>query len=132
MNTLHHNTRVSAAMRQLVWSAAVLLALTGRTAADDMTADSVPPELSPAAPPEVWLCAGDRIMELLQPGAEWPFGKQHLSGIKLYIGQLHGKRLETREQTIERLRPLVRFVRASFHPLYSRPKHVPIYRKAEP
>ncbi len=51
-------------------------------------------------------------MELLPPGAEWPFVKQHLSGIKLYVGQLHGKRLETREQTIERLRLLVRLVRS--------------------
>lgn len=113
MSSVVRDTRIPVDIRRLAWIIAfLLLPFTGRTAADDVTADSVPPERSPVAPPEVWLCAGDRIMELLQPGAEWPFGKRHLSGIKLYIGQLHGKRLEPREQTIERLRPLVRFVRA--------------------
>ena len=33
--------------------------------------------------PEIWLCAGDRIADLLDPDAEWPFVKQHLTGIKL-------------------------------------------------
>ena len=37
--------------------------------------------------PEVWLCAGERIADLLRPEAEWPFVKQHLTGIKLYVGQ---------------------------------------------
>ena len=82
------------------------------------SAPSLPEGRSPSAAgtagvePEVWLCAGDRIMELLQPGAEWPFVKQHLTGIKLYVGQLSGNRRESKEQTIERLRPLVRWIRA--------------------
>jgi penicillin amidase len=61
---------------------------------------------------EVWLCAGDRIMELLEPGAEWPFGRQRLAGIKLYIGQLAAGRRRSPEEAVERLRPLVRLVRA--------------------
>ena len=112
MNTLRHNTPVSAAMRQLVWTAAVLLALTGRTAADGTTTAPSPADSSPAVQSEVWLCAGDRILELLQPGAEWPFVKQHLTGIKLYVGQLSGNRRQSGEEAVERLRPLVRLVRA--------------------
>jgi len=38
--------------------------------------------------PEVWLCAGERINDLLRPDAEWSFVKQHLSGIKLYVDQI--------------------------------------------
>jgi hypothetical protein len=73
---------------------------------------AVPAGNPPAAQPEVWLCAGDRIMELLQPGAEWPLVKQHLTGVKLYIGQLSGNRRQSGEEAVERLRPLVRLVRA--------------------
>jgi hypothetical protein len=43
----------------------------------------------PRAQREVWLCAGERINELLQPGAVWPYSRQHLSGIKLYIDQIN-------------------------------------------
>jgi hypothetical protein len=91
---------------------AVLLPLTGRAAAENTTAEPGPADSPPPAQPEVWLCAGDRIMELLEPGAEWPFVGQHLAGIKLYVGQLSGNRRQTREEVIERLRPLVRLVRA--------------------
>ena len=112
MSTLHQGTRMSVAVRHMAWTFVVLLPLTGWTAADGATAVPYPADDSPVAKPEVWLCAGDRIMELLQPGAEWPFVKQHLSGFKLYIGQLYGKRSETNAQTIERLQPLARFVRA--------------------
>ena len=54
-------------------------------------ASSAPPAMStPVAAtrgsrPEVWLCAGDRIAQLLRPDAEWSFVKQHLNGIKLYV-----------------------------------------------
>ena len=41
---------------------------------------------------EVWLCAGAGVMDLLQEDAEWPFVKEHLTGIKLYIGQLTQRR----------------------------------------
>ena len=53
---------------------------------------------------EVWLCAGERIAELMRPDAEWPFVKQHLSGIKLYVDQLNGA-------TPEQLAALARFLK---------------------
>jgi len=50
-------------------------------------------ETSPSSPkPEVWLCAGAGVMDLLQEDAEWPFVKENLTGIKLYIGQLTQRR----------------------------------------
>jgi creatinine amidohydrolase len=52
---------------------------------------------------EVWLCAGERIAELMRPGAEWQFVKQHLSGIKLYVDQLN-------RATPEQLAALARFL----------------------
>ena len=58
--------------------------------------------------PEVWLCAGDRIVDLLQPDAEWPFLGQQLTGVKLYIGQLAGPRRRSTEATPDKLRRLVR------------------------
>ena len=66
----------------------------------------------PAAQPEVWLCAGDRIADLLRPDAEWPFVKQHLTGIKLYVGQLTSSRRQAAEATSDQLRQLVRLVLA--------------------
>ncbi|MBL7043258.1 MAG: alpha/beta hydrolase [Pirellulaceae bacterium] len=74
-------------------------------------------EASPKNPsaivkPEVWLCAGDRIADLLQPDAEWPFVKQHLTGIKLYIGQLSGSRRRPADATVDRLQQIVRLVKA--------------------
>ncbi len=83
----------------------------GWTAAEEGAADPAAAVNPAAAQPEVWLCAGDRIMELVQPGAEWPFVKQHLTGIKLYIGQLHGNRRQEPEATKERLQQLVQLVR---------------------
>lgn len=47
-------------------------------------ADTVPPTKGP----EIWLCAGPGVADLLQEGAEWPFTRENLTGIKLYIGQL--------------------------------------------
>jgi hypothetical protein len=44
-------------------------------------ADGQPPDDTvnvPTTQPEVWLCAGERIEELLSPDAEWPFVQQHL------------------------------------------------------
>jgi hypothetical protein len=112
MSTFGRNARIPTDVRCLAWTIALLLPFTGWAAADDMTATSVPAGNPPAAQPEVWLCAGERIMELLQPGAEWPLVKQHLTGIKLYIGQLSGNRRQSGEEAVERLRPLVRLVRA--------------------
>jgi hypothetical protein len=42
---------------------------------------------SPPDQPEVWLCAGDRIVELRRPEGEWPFVGKRLTGIKLYVDQ---------------------------------------------
>ncbi|TAN35793.1 MAG: hypothetical protein EPN23_10350 [Verrucomicrobia bacterium] len=41
--------------------------------------------------PEVWLCAGrgTRLSELMKPGAQWTFVKQHVAGIKIYIDQIN-------------------------------------------
>ena len=64
------------------------------------------------AKPEVWLCAEVRIADLLQRDAEWPFVKQHLTGIKLYIGQLSGSRRRPADATSDRLRQIVRLVKA--------------------
>ena len=100
-------------MKFLPWMLALLLLpLAGLAAAEGPGAAPVAAADPPPARPEVWLCAGDRILELLEPGAEWPFVKQRLAGIKLYIGQLSGGRGQPREEAIERLRPLVRLVRA--------------------
>ncbi len=112
MSTVCRSTQSPAAVGRMAWSIALLLPLGGLAAVEHTTAASIPADGPPAGQPEVWLCAGDRIMELLQPGAEWPFVKQHLTGIKLYVGQLSGNRRESQEQTIERLRPLVRWIRA--------------------
>jgi hypothetical protein len=39
--------------------------------------------------PEVWLCAGDRTSQLLEPSAEWSLVKKNISGIKLYVDQVN-------------------------------------------
>ena len=53
---------------------------------------------------EVWLCVGERIADLLRPEAEWPFVKQHLSGLKLYVDQIN-------KAAPEQLAALVRLVK---------------------
>ena len=37
---------------------------------------------------EVWLCTGKGVLDLLAPDAEWPFVRDHLSGIQLYIDMI--------------------------------------------
>ena len=61
---------------------------------------------SPAGPeqPEVWLCAGGDLLDLLDPDAEWPVVKQHLSGIKLYIDMLNKARPEQLAQLVALVR----------------------------
>ncbi|MFZ5831777.1 MAG: creatininase family protein [Planctomycetota bacterium] len=49
---------------------------------------------------------------MLDPDAEWPFVKQHLAGIKFYIGQLYGPRGESPDVTMERLRKYAQLVKA--------------------
>jgi len=56
-----------------------------------------------ARAPEVWLCAGDGVTELLREDAEWPLVKQNLSGVKLYIDQID-------RASPERLAALVKLV----------------------
>lgn len=58
---------------------------------------------SPGAP-EVWLCAGARIVELLRPEAEWPFVRRHLTGLKLYVDQIN-------QAAPEQLAAIVRLVK---------------------
>ncbi len=41
------------------------------------------------ARPEVWLCMGNRVFDLLDPDAEWSFVKEHLSGIQFYIDMVN-------------------------------------------
>jgi acetyl esterase/lipase len=37
---------------------------------------------------EVWLCTGKGVFDLLAPDAEWPFVRDHLSGIQFYIDMI--------------------------------------------
>ena len=60
--------------------------------------------LEPTAPPEVWLCTGAGVLDLLAPDAQWPFVREHLSGIQLYIDMID-------RATPEQLRRLARLVR---------------------
>lgn len=57
------------------------------------------------AAPEVWLCAGDRVDRLLEPGAQWPFVRRNLAGIKLYVDQIN-------QAAPDRLAALVRLIKA--------------------
>lgn len=43
---------------------------------------------SSAVGAEVWLCAGDGVADLLRDDAVWPFVREHLAGLKLYIDQI--------------------------------------------
>ncbi len=85
----------------------------GRAAPPEPSATALDEPASGAATrqPEVWLCAGDRIAALLREDAEWPFVKRHLTGIKLYVGQLGKPRRPTIASPSDRLRQLARFLR---------------------
>jgi hypothetical protein len=58
---------------------------------------------TPGGAPEVWLCAGAGVMELLDEGAEWSLVRQNLAGLKLYIDQVN-------RASPERLAALVKLV----------------------
>ena len=45
--------------------------------------------------PEVWLCHHD-IEDLADPDADWDFVRNHLDGIKIYVGNLMGTRKHVR------------------------------------
>ncbi len=94
MKTIIRQANLSGSTHWFTWALAVLLLpLSGAVLASGKT-QANPPEpaevaaenrvaAAPTAQPEVWLCAGERIADLLRPDAEWPFVKQHLTGIKL-------------------------------------------------
>jgi hypothetical protein len=84
----------------------------GAWAAEEFPSQDRPKAVEKSRQPEVWLRAGDRIADLLDPEAEWSFVKQHLTGIKFYIGQLSGPRGESPELTLDRLRKYVHLVKA--------------------
>ena len=77
------------------WAMAILVVAPAASAAAEPT---------PARASEVWLCAGNGVAELLREDAEWPFVKQNLSGLKLYIDQID-------QASPERLAALVKLVR---------------------
>jgi|GEM_PF-784808 len=54
---------------------------------------------------EVWLCTGKGVFDLLKPDAQWPFVREHLAGIQLYIDVIN-------RATPEQLGGLARLVRA--------------------
>ena len=62
-----------------------------------------PAQAEPIGVSEVWLCAGGGVVELLRKDAEWPFVKQNLSGLKLYVDQID-------QASPERLAALVKLV----------------------
>ena len=90
-------------------------------------AKSVTPQSTPAKPavtaertqanataieqPEVWLCVGDRIDELLRPDAQWPSVSQHLAGIKFYVSQFSRNRRHADDNAAEKLRQYANLVR---------------------
>jgi hypothetical protein len=103
---------ISPANRRLLLALAMAVVVSACQTGTD--ADGQPPDDRvnvPTAQPEVWLCAGDRIAELLSPDAEWPFVQQHLTGIKLYIGQLATNRRRSAESSKDRIREIARLVK---------------------
>jgi hypothetical protein len=115
MKTIIRQANLSGGTHWFTWTIAVLLLpLSWAVPASDKN-QANPPEPSvvaaenrvaaaPTAQPEVWLCAGERIADLLRPDAEWPFVKQHLAGIKLYVDQIN-------QAAPEQLAALVRLVK---------------------
>jgi hypothetical protein len=104
------------------WMMCSLFVLTcvARAADDPQSAPANPSETAEGsqataatiAQPEVWLCAGDRIADLLRPDAQWPLTSQQLTGIKLYVGQLYNHRRRAESADEARLREIARLVRA--------------------
>jgi hypothetical protein len=100
------------------WVMSLLLILTCVARASDesedrsVTAEGEQASASTNAQPEVWLCAGDRIADLLRPDAQWPLVREHLTGIKFYVGQFSKNRRRTGQPGAEKLRQYARLVRA--------------------
>lgn len=108
MRSVSHKTERIGAAHLFAWTIAVLLTLSCGVRASEEVQDAV----TPTARPEVWLCAGGRIADLLSPEAEWPYVKQHLTGVKLYVDQLRTNRRRGNGATSEQLQRLVRLTRA--------------------
>jgi creatinine amidohydrolase len=99
MKTVTHQANWSDSTHLFAWTMAVLLPLSwavpalGKSQANPLDSSAVAAgnqvAAAPAAGPEVWLCAGERMADLLRPEAQWPFVKQHLAGIKLYVDQIN-------------------------------------------
>ncbi len=116
MKTIIHQTKFSGSARWFACPVTALLLLLSwapptlakdQAKAPEPTATAAKNRIAdaPTALPEVWLCAGERIADLFPPEAEWPFVKQHLAGIKLYVDQIN-------QATPKRLAALVRLVKA--------------------
>ncbi|MBM4025809.1 MAG: alpha/beta hydrolase, partial [Planctomycetes bacterium] len=69
----------------------------------ETAAQSTSPVTS-ATKPEVWLCTGEKVLDLLAPEAQWPYVREHLTGIQFYIDMIN-------RATPEQLQQLVRLVR---------------------
>ncbi|MCP4783685.1 MAG: hypothetical protein GY903_10240 [Fuerstiella sp.] len=84
----------------------------GQSAGPSVTSEENQASATASAQPEVWLCAGDRIADLLRPDAQWPLVREHLTGIKFYVGQFSKNRRRTEQLATEKLRQYARLVRA--------------------
>jgi len=51
--------------------------------------------------PEIWLCMRNRVFDLLDPDAEWPFVKEHISGIQFYIDMVNKAPSEKLKQFVQ-------------------------------
>ncbi len=121
MRRVLRNTRRDGTARLLATATAALLVVSwsmqvwGQTESERPAPETERAELqtvaTPSASGEVWLCAGGGITNLLRTDAQWPFVLQHLTGIKLYIGQLQRNRRGARDMASAQLKQLAQFVR---------------------
>ncbi len=113
METVIRHANWSRSTHWFAWTMAVLLPVSwavpalGKNQVDSPNSSAVAAgnrvAVARVAGPEVWLCAGERVADLLRPEAQWPFVKQHLAGIKLYVDQIN-------QAQPEQLAALVRLV----------------------
>jgi len=54
--------------------------------------------------PEVWLCMGNGVFDLLDRQAEWPFVREHLSGIQFYIDKVNKAPADKLKQFVQLIR----------------------------
>ncbi|MFV1967434.1 MAG: hypothetical protein ACC628_18550 [Pirellulaceae bacterium] len=65
-----------------------------------ITGHVVAVERQPCVDPEVWLCTGN-AWKLAESEARWPFVKQRLTGIQLYIDKINTARTEELEALVQ-------------------------------